>query len=211
VGVVSLGKTASTAVLLFSFLLLALAPLVSGQPQGCVGRLELASGNLTAGTPVSFCFTNQGTDTVTLRSTAPWLVRETGSDGPVIYVAAGAGVIREVTPGNRYPVSGAWSWTPDRDGDYYVELTYECAGAYPLLTHLHVNVSAAGIPEFPSSWILVAAVTVALGVALSLAQKRQRHQSADPSSAALIVVSLVVLHHGLLSVSLGIGSQILVT
>jgi hypothetical protein len=172
-----MGKAASPAVLLFSFLLLALVPLVSGQPQGCVCRLELASGNLTAGSPVSFYFTNQGTNTVTLRSTAPWLVRETGSDGPVTYVAVGAGVIQEVTPGNRYPVSGAWSWTPDRDGDYYVELTYECAGVYPLLAHLHVNVSAAGIPEFPSSWMLVVTVAVALGVALSLVQKPQRHQS----------------------------------
>jgi hypothetical protein len=174
-----------------------------------VGRLELASGNSTAGTPVSFYFTNQGTDSVTLRSTAPWLVRKTSSDGPVIYVAVGAGVIQEVTPGNRYPVSGAWAWTPDLDGDYYIELNYECAGVYPLLTHLHLNVSAAGIPEFPSSWMLVATVTVALGVALSLAQKRQRHQSVDPSSAALTAVSLVVTfivpHHKLPRAHVGLG------
>jgi len=163
-------KTASIAVLLLSFLLLAFSPGLYGQPQGCAGRLELASENLAAGSPVSFYFTNQGTERIILRSTAPWLVRETGPNGPIIYVPVGAGVIQEVAPGERYPTSEAWSWTPDRDGEYYIELSYECAGVYPLLTYLPVKVSATRIPEFPDIWIFVAAVAVAFGVALLLAR-----------------------------------------
>lgn len=169
-----MGKTALTAVLLFSVLLLAFSPGLYDQPQGCSGRLDLASENLIAGSPVSFYLTNQGTETITLRSAAPWIVRETAPQGSVIYVPVAAGVIQEVAAGKRYPVSQAWSWTPDRDGEYYVELSYECAGVYPLLTYLHVKVSAAPIREFPDTWLLVVAVAVAVGAALLLARHRRR-------------------------------------
>jgi hypothetical protein len=170
-----MGKTASTAVLLFSVLLLALSPGLYGQPEGCSGRLELASDeNLIAGSPVSFYFTNQGTESITLRSAAPWLVRETAPQGSVIYVPVGAGVIQEVAAGKRYPVSQAWSWTPDRDGEYYIELSYECAGVYPLLTYLQMKVSAAPIREFPDTWLLAVAVAVAVGATLLLTRHRRR-------------------------------------
>jgi len=164
-------KTASTAVLLFSFLLLALLPGPYGQPQGCAGRLELASENLFAGSPISFYFTNHGTERITLRSTAPWLIRETDPKGAAIHVPVGAGVIQGVAPGKRYPVSEVWSWTPDRDGDYYIELSYECAGVYPILANLRVKVSAVWIPELSDPSVLVAAVVVAFGGALLLARK----------------------------------------
>ena len=145
------------------------------QPEGCAGRLQLASEEaLVAGSPVSFYFINEGTESVTLRSTAPWLIREASPEGPVIDVPVSAGVIQEVGPGKRYPVSEVWSWTPDRDGDCYIQLSYECAGAYPLLAYLHLKVSSAQVPEFPSTFLLVLAAVAAIGVALTVVRYRRR-------------------------------------
>ena len=127
------------------------------QTLGCDGRLQLDSDEaVIVDGAVNFRFVNDGTGSITLRSTAPWLVRETSPDGPIVYVPVSAAVLQEVPPGSRYPTSEAWSWTPDREGDYYIELAYECASAYPLLTHLRVTVSPEDIREFSGSVALVA-------------------------------------------------------
>jgi len=176
-------KTALTAVLLLTIILALLLgscgaimrPEVYGQPEGCAGRLELASEEaLVAGKPVSFYFTNEGAESITLRSTAPWLVREAGLEGPIIDVPVSAGVIQQVAPGRRYPVSELWSWTPDRDGDYYIQLSYGCEGAYPLLAYLHLKVFPAQVPEFPTTLLLVLVTVAAIGVALTVVQRRRR-------------------------------------
>jgi hypothetical protein len=180
-------KTALSAVLLLTTTLALLLgssyaiarPQPYAQPEGCAGRLELASvEDLVAGSPVSFYFTNEGAESVTLRSTAPWLVREASPEGPVIDVPVSAGVIQEVGPGKRYPVSEAWSWTPDREGDYYVQLSYECAGAYPLLAYLHLKVFRAQVPEFPGALLLVLVAVAAIGVALTVVRHRRRQKHA---------------------------------
>ena len=140
-----------------------------GQPRGCDGRLWLDSGKTAmVGSTVDFHFVNNGTERITLRSTAPWLVREANPDGPIVYAPVSAGVLQEVSPGSRYPISEAWSWTPDREGDYYVELAYECASAYPLLTHLRITVSPGDIPEFFGSEALV--VILSIGATLLVAR-----------------------------------------
>jgi hypothetical protein len=176
-------KTALTAVLLpIAILALFLGssyaitrPELYGQPEGCAGRLQLASEEaLVAGSPVSFYFANEGTESVTLRSTAPWLVREASPEGPVIDVPVSAGVIQQVDPGKRYPISEAWSWTPDREGDYYIQLSYECSGAYPLLAYLHLKVFPAQVPHFPGTLLLVLVAVAAIGVALTVVRYRRR-------------------------------------
>lgn len=146
-----------------------------GQPEGCAGRLELASEQaLVTGSPVSFYFINEGAESITLRSTAPWLVHEASPEGPVIDVPVSAGVIQQVGPGRRYPISEAWSWIPDREGDYYIQLSYECAGSYPLLAYLHLKVSPAQVPEFPGTLLLALVAAAAIGVALPLVRHRRR-------------------------------------
>ena len=145
------------------------------QPEGCAGRLQLASEEaLVARSPVSFYFTNEGTESITLRSTAPWLVREASPEGPVIDVPVSAGVIQEVGPGRRYPISEVWSWTPDREGDYYIQLSYECSGAYPLLAYLHLKVLPAQVPEFPGTFVLALVAVAAIGLALTVVRYRRR-------------------------------------
>jgi len=145
------------------------------QPEGCAGQLQLASEEaLVAGSPVSFYFTNEGSESVTLRSTAPWLVREASPEGLVVDVPVSAGVIQEVGPGKRYPASEVWSWTPDREGDYYIQVSYECAGAYPLLAYLHLKVFPAQVPEFPGTLLLVLVAVAAIGVALTVVRYRRQ-------------------------------------
>jgi hypothetical protein len=126
------------------------------------------------GSTVDFHFVNNGTERITLRSTAPWLVREANPDGPIVYAPVSAGVLQEVFPGSRYPTSEAWSWTPDREGDYYVELAYECASAYPLLTHLRITVSPGEISEFSGSVVLVAMLGIVIGALLVARYQRAR-------------------------------------
>ena len=121
-----------------------------------------------------FHFVNNGTERITLRSTAPWLVREANPDGPIVYAPVSAGVLQEVFPGSWYPTSEAWSWTPDREGDYYVELAYECASAYPLLTHLRITVSPGEISEFSGSVVLVAMLGIVIGALLVARYQRAR-------------------------------------
>jgi hypothetical protein len=158
-------KTELIVLLLFAVILASWAGLpegrahldLFGQTLGCDGRLQLDSDEaVIVGGAVNFHFVNEGTESITLRSTAPWLVREAGTDGPVVYAPVSAAVLQEVPPISRYPTSEAWSWTPDREGDYYIELAYECASAYPLLTHLRVTVSPEDIREFSGSVALVA-------------------------------------------------------
>ena len=150
-------------------------PHTYAQPEGCAGRLQLASDEaLVTGSPVSFYFTNEGAESVTLRSTAPWLVHEASPEGPVIVVPVSAGVIQQVGPGRRYPVSEVWSWTPDREGDYYIQLSYECSGAYPLLAYLHLKVFPAQVPEFPGTLLLVLVAVAAIGVALTVVRYRRQ-------------------------------------
>jgi hypothetical protein len=174
-------KTVLMAVLLLTIILALLLgsshtiarPQPYAQPEGCAGRLELASEEtLVAGSPIGFYFTNEGGESITLRSTAPWLIREASPEGPVIDVPVSAGVIQEVGPGKRYPVSEAWSWTPDREGDYYIQLSYECAGAYPLLAYLHLKVFPVQVPEFPGTLLLVLVAVAAIGVALTVVRYR---------------------------------------
>jgi hypothetical protein len=176
-------KTVLMAVLLLTIILALLLgssyaiarPQPYAQPEGCAGRLELVSEEtLVAGSPVSFYFTNEGAESVTLRSTAPWLVREASPEGPVIDVPVSAGVIQQVGPGKRYPVSEVWSWTPDREGDYYIQLSYECAGAYPLLAYLHLKVFPAQLPEFPGALLLALVTVAAIGVALAVIRYRRQ-------------------------------------
>jgi len=178
-----MGKIALIAVLLPTIILALLLgspyaitrPQPYVQPEGCAGQLELASEEaLVAGSPVGFHFTNEGAESVTLRSTAPWLVREASPEGLVVDVPVSAGVIQEVGPGKRYPASEVWSWTPDREGDYYIQVSYECAGAYPLLAYLHLKVFPAQVPEFPGTLLLVLVAVAAIGVALTVVRYRRQ-------------------------------------
>jgi len=146
-----------------------------GRTDPCHAQLQLDSKDaVTVGSTVNFHLLNDGIETITLRSTAPWLIREGTSDGPIVYAPVSAAVLEEVSPSSWYPTSGEWSWTPDREGNYYIEVAYECASAYPLLTHLRITVSPRAMTEFSS----LVAILVVLGIGAALVGARyQRRRS----------------------------------
>jgi uncharacterized protein YkwD len=96
-----------------------------------LGELKTSKPVYALAEPVTFAFTNRGTMTITLRNSAPWVIKD--SAGNVIYAPIALQVITEVLPG----ASKTWSWDQKDNagkqvpaGTYTVELETMNAGTY---------------------------------------------------------------------------------